>query len=403
MMNDSFTVGFLGRRDSYQIPQALAEAGRLGSFVTGAYRGSLPSPLESALPKTLQSKLARRQCSRVSAKLVEAHWGIEAVQHLSTLLGDRSKRSWTWANRALSLAIRDRARKQGGHILTYEPYGWEAFTATYEHCPKKILFHFHLHPRFERALINEDTNRNPPANGTWLKQDARPEWDSRIVDLWHHADRVLCASTFTRSSLLAQGMPPECCLVVPYGIDLPEAPPPLRADTPFSVLFVGSGIQRKGLHHLLSAWKVADLPTDATLTVVSRFIDPVLESALATTPGVIVRQNVGGAELQNLFRDSTLFAMPSLLEGFGQVFLEALAQGCPVLGTPNTCLPDLGDESSGIFLVPAGEVNSLREKLEQLSWQLTGEDARAIRQSARETAEQFTWQRFRNEIATSAV
>jgi hypothetical protein len=29
------------------------------------------------------------------------------------------------------------------------------------------------------------------------------------------------------------------------------------------------------------------------------------------------------------------------VEGFGQVYLEALARGCPVVGTPHTALPDL--------------------------------------------------------------
>ena len=48
--------------------------------------------------------------------------------------------------------------------------------------------------------------------------------------------------------------------------------------------------------------------------------------------------------------------MPSLVEGFGQVYLEALAQGCPVLGTANTCLPDLGGEADAIFLVTPGNV-----------------------------------------------
>ena len=46
--------------------------------------------------------------------------------------------------------------------------------------------------------------------------------------------------------------------------------------------------------------------------------------------------------------------MPSLVEGFGQVYLEALAEGTPILGTKNTALPDLGGEEDGVFLATAG-------------------------------------------------
>jgi len=49
--------------------------------------------------------------------------------------------------------------------------------------------------------------------------------------------------------------------------------------------------------------------------------------------------------------------------GFGQVYLEALAHGCPVLGTANTGLPDLGSESDGVFLVEPGNVTELAAKL----------------------------------------
>jgi glycosyltransferase involved in cell wall biosynthesis len=397
MTEPPYTVGFLGRRDGYQVPWALEEAGQLGSFLTGAYRDQVPPIIDTALPPSFRTRLATRHCRGIPSNKVEAHWRVEALQSLSGLLHDRSLRSWSWANKALSRAIRDRARERRESILTYEPYGWEAFTAEYDHELRKVLFHFHLHPQFEREILARDALSNPPEKGSWQKQDARPEWDDRVVDLWRHADRVLCASSFTRSSLVAQGMPVEACHVIPYGIDLPETPT-ARSTKHFSVLFVGSGIQRKGLHHLLAAWNAAELPSDAILTVVCRSLDPVLENCLANSQRVKVLRGVSPSELEHLFRTSSLFAMPSLLEGFGQVFLEALAHGCPVLGTPNTCLPDLGDESSGIHVVPAGDREAIRRKLEILSQTLTAGDNPDIRAAARRLAERFTWQRFRQRL-----
>lgn len=403
-MHDArFTVGFLGRRDAYQVPRALAEADLLGGFLTGVSWESVPRAIRDTIPARLANRLKTRVIPGIPSERVRSHWRIEALQHLSRLAHDSTNRSWTWANRAMSMAIRDRAREHHEHILTYEPYAWEAFNAEYDHAPRKVLFHFHLHPEYERKLIANDAMQELSGSVPWLCQDARPEWDSRVVDLWRMADQILCASSFTKSTLVAQGMPPDRCTVVPYGIDFPKSSVSPLPSKHFSVLFVGSGIQRKGLHHLLAAWSAAKLPSDSKLTVVSRVIDPALEPLIASAPRVEVRRGVSGDELSNLFQKSSLFVMPSILEGFGQVFLEALSHGCPVLGTPNTCLPDLGTEAAGIFLSPVGDVARLTERLEELAAILTHDDAMGLREEAQKQAGKFSWERFRTGLGSALV
>jgi hypothetical protein len=79
--------------------------------------------------------------------------------------------------------------------------------------------------------------------------------------------------------------------------------------------------------------------------------------------------------------------------------LEALAQGCPVLGTPNTCLPDLGDSSGAILQVEPGQIDQLICHFEMLSRTLPGDAS--IRKRARECAAQWPWARFRDGIRTA--
>jgi glycosyltransferase involved in cell wall biosynthesis len=156
------------------------------------------------------------------------------------------------------------------------------------------------------------------------------------------------------------------------------------------VLFVGSGLQRKGLHHLLLAWH------RARLTVVARVVDPGLIPLLQTTRGVHDRRGETEPELRQLYSAATVFAMPSLVEGFGQVYLEALAQGLPVIGTRNTCLPDIGGEEDGIFLTTPGNIDELVALLERLCVQL--DNNTAIRDKAADRARQFTSARFRSTL-----
>jgi glycosyltransferase involved in cell wall biosynthesis len=88
--------------------------------------------------------------------------------------------------------------------------------------------------------------------------------------------------------------------------------------------------------------------------------------------------------------------MPSLVEGFGQVFLESLSYGCPVLGTMNTCLPDLGQEKDGIFLTEIGNIDKLIYQLEFLAEKLPSNHK--IRDDARSCAQRFPWQNFRHKL-----
>jgi glycosyltransferase involved in cell wall biosynthesis len=128
-------------------------------------------------------------------------------------------------------------------------------------------------------------------------------------------------------------------------------------------------------------------------------MDPPLRAMASGIEGIEVRSEVAFGELLDLYRSSALFAMPSLVEGFGQVYLEALSQGCPVLGTPNTCLPDLGGENDGVFMTPCGDVETLTERLEHLATRLTSN--RAIREAATRTASACTWRQFRRRLCSA--
>jgi len=92
--------------------------------------------------------------------------------------------------------------------------------------------------------------------------------------------------------------------------------------------------------------------------------------------------------------------MPSLIEGFGLVYLEALAAGCHVVGTENTGLPDLPLGPDARTLVPSGDIEALAATIERLiaRHEAGGFDALAIASEAR----RWTWADFRERIADHA-
>src|SRR5258708_39420213 len=98
-------------------------------------------------------------------------------------------------------------------------------------------------------------------------------------------------------------------------------------------------------------------------------------------------------QLDQLYAEASLFCMPSLVEGFGQVYLEALSHGLPVLGTPNTCLPDLGGEDNGVFVCEPGGVEALAKMLKRLAHAIPGDPR--LSEAARHGAHRFSWAALR--------
>jgi glycosyltransferase involved in cell wall biosynthesis len=67
---------------------------------------------------------------------------------------------------------------------------------------------------------------------------------------------------------------------------------------------------------------------------------------------------VDDAALQHHLAGCQLFALPSRGEGFGLVYLEALANGKPCIAANAGGAPEVVDDASG-FLVPYGDVPAL--------------------------------------------
>jgi glycosyltransferase involved in cell wall biosynthesis len=160
-------------------------------------------------------------------------------------------------------------------------------------------------------------------------------------------------------------------------------------------LFVGRNPLRKGLHHLLLAWKHARRNPEDLLTIVCRE-KPAGLLALAREGGVRWKESVSEAELHDLYAESDALVVPSLCEGFGHVYLEAMSFGCPVVGTDHSILADIGGEESGVFQVQAGDVSQLAKLISAASANRMVFGAR--RENAARQPQRFSWQAFRQGV-----
>lgn len=388
MAREGFVCAINGGRDGYNVPLALHEAGLLRRFVTDYYA-------PDAAPAWLPDPLVRRRNPGLPKAHVTSAPLTFALQYGAARLGLPMNRLTPGIDRLLAAKALRTAERLGANLYCYSSYLPPA-----RHIPagmKVVDFEYHPLPGLTLELLREDAARFPEAAWSWERELHQAGLDV-VTEGWKHADTVVCASSMTARSLIHAGCAPERLAVVPYGFAAQGNAPARDPEGPARFLFVGQGVQRKGLHHLLRAWREVD-PAKARLTLVCYAADPGI-AELAQQPGVELLGRQDRGALDALFRQANVFVMPSLVEGFGLTYLEALAAGCHVVGTANTGLPDLPLSEQACTLVPVGDVAALAEALNGLIARRAagGLDPAAMAAEAR----RWTWAQFRAGIADHA-
>lgn len=127
-----------------------------------------------------------------------------------------------------------------------------------------------------------------------------------------------------------------------------------------NILFVGIDWQRKGGPILVEAFKkVSNIYPDATLTIVG--CAPELD-----IPNCTVAGKVPLSDVSKHFMQASLFCLPTTLEPFGIVFLEAMAHKLPMIGTNIGAIPDFIHEGKNGYLVEPNNPQQLYEKILEL-------------------------------------
>jgi glycosyltransferase involved in cell wall biosynthesis len=398
-----WVVVHAGARDRYQIPWAFHEQSALAAFVTDWYSRLDKPPLKS-LAQLLPAKQQEQLCRRYTPVL-----GSETVFDCKFIwaryaLGRRLRCSWAhWrnSNRLLGEQAADAAARLGANILSTSYYAADAFRH-YQYPGRRVLFQVHPSPLFLHDLYQRFLRHGGLFEG--LTAESEMNATGEELELWQDearmADTVTVASAFTAKSVQGVKRSGVATFVIPYGIECQAYRPrtPAKARTALTVLFVGSKVARKGLHLLLKAWREL-APRSSTLRIAGcGDTDRRILDEFKGTAEILCR--LTSAELAREYRDADLFVLPSLAEGFGHVYLEALASGTPIVGTENTAVPDLLQEGDCGYMVKAGDVDSLANCLEHaLSHPRSLQDMRA---EARRVAEAHTWQRFRQELYAAA-
>jgi glycosyltransferase involved in cell wall biosynthesis len=126
-------------------------------------------------------------------------------------------------------------------------------------------------------------------------------------------------------------------------------------------------------------------------------IDPTAQSWLPRYEGLFRHiPYLAHPALCRLYQRAHILCQPSLAEGFSLTVLEALSCGTPVLTTPNSGAEGVLRPGMDGFVVKAGDITALTERLIYCEKHI--DEVMAMRVHARETAEMHTWSHFRQSL-----
>ena len=220
----------------------------------------------------------------------------------------------------------------------------------------------------------------------------------RMEQEFEECDRIVVPSGVAQQSFAEYGYGQKA-VVVPTGVDAEFFSPGPEASVPpnFRVCYVGRMELAKGVGYLLQAWKRLALPR-AELVLVGE-VKPQMETMLKDYAdcGIRLAGVLPPREVAQCYRESSLFVLPSPIEGLAQVLLEAMASGLAVVATDRTGANDCVTDGKEGWKVPARNVDALAEAI--LWCYQHPEETRAMGKAARvRIASQFTLEDYNQRV-----
>ncbi len=232
-----------------------------------------------------------------------------------------------------------------------------------------------------------------------------------------HARRVFATSAYCASAITRHyGIAAERIAIIPEGIDVSHWQRRLQAHAsvaprPPTILCVARQYPRKHVADLLHAMPLVRraIPAARAMIVGGGPEHPSLRR-LAHHLGLGDAAIFTGAladddEVVQHYATADVFCLPSVQEGFGIVFLEAMVSGVPIVATRAAAIPEVVPDGEVGLLVPPGDVAALAAALVAM---LEDPARRAACAAAgRQRVLRYTWDtiatRFVAELATAGV
>ena len=218
------------------------------------------------------------------------------------------------------------------------------------------------------------------------------------------ASGVLVSSSVDKEYLVRDmNVPAErvgCVAQAPSEAFCATPAPPMTPQRLNKLLHVGGFAYFKGVHAIAGAAnQLLETDDQLEMTWVCRPQEHESVRALLSPSlrhRVDLRAWVSQDQLVQILDEHGIFLMPSLFEGFGKAFLEAMARGMCVIGTPTGGMKDIIEPSRNGSLVGFNDPVGIASGVRQLRASI--EAAMTMSAAAAKTARLYSWDRMGAEV-----
>ncbi len=286
------------------------------------------------------------------------------------------------------VAVDDPSMERKHVLMKYSNWAWKTFSAFVRKGRKYDVVHAHyVFPTGMLALLFKKvlgTRLVVTAHGGDIERMAKKnerirKWTKRILQ---EADEVIAVGHELQQTIIHDfGVEEKRVSILNMGVNRSVFKPYPKEEVRQSlgipngvrpILFIGNLIPEKGVEELLAAFKELKMQDDQLQLYLignpkKQLYKEKLEALVRDQEikGVFFKEALPQQEIAKWMSAADLFVLPSYLEGFGLVALEAMACGTPVVGTKVGGLRYLLTDGHGVLVEPK-QMESLRDGMEQV-------------------------------------
>jgi glycosyltransferase involved in cell wall biosynthesis len=386
------TIAYSGVHQMYQVALAAQELGCLDHFFCSLI--DAPGKWGALFTKIFgRDRLVNRWRPELDTKRVtEYPWPflLQLIKKFSkgTLLPE----VWEDTNNAFDVWAAQQLKKVDSCLFVGgETCALRSLEIAQERGIKTLLDCHQVHPDFLDRVIAEaalDLSISVPETidtPTWRKQKLRE---------FELADFLLLISEPQKRSFLEAGFSPEKLATITLWADTSifYSPPAPITKNPnvLRVLFVGGLSLRKGVPYLLQATELCG--SDVQLTLIGSKTSEINDFLNKAEGKFNYVPSMTKAQLREYYWQSDVLVLPSLVDTFGWVAMEAMACGLPVIVSENCGVP-VPDEN---WRVPIMNAEAIAEKL--LMLRDNREYCASLSEIAAKFSQQFTSKLYREKL-----
>lgn len=384
-----------GTQYSFQLAKQLNKRGLLNSFISGAVFSS-KNIFVRALSKFIPV-IYRKISNRVIDNVPSSKLTIFPIHEIKfqRKLQSKSFDEVVYFERNLNFQklISDTAISNSTHIIGFDTSSWHLINRCNLIGKPFILDISIAHSKSKNEVYAELKEKYPLWSN--LIQYKSNEHLAIEQNELLNADKLVVASSFSKKTLIENGIDEKKIIINPYGVDINlfKCKNEYKQHKRIKFLFMGLVDVRKGVPFLLDVCE-GFLKTQITLTLVgpiSNEINKLIVNDYDLT-NIEILGKVSHHQMPMIIAEQDVFVFPSFFEGFALVLLEAMASGLPVITTTATAGADIIENGIEGFIIEPGDNEGLTTAIK--FFVDNPNQIEVMGKAARKKAELYSWDNY---------